>query len=275
MMRRWHEYAETFPLIEGNDFEKMVASVKRTKGNKDKPCLYRVRQGEQEGLDGRNRERACKQARVKCFWKKVTVADDDVEEFIDRHNDVRRHMTPEQREARVLLLRSQGRSTREIAEKVDTSRSTVQRTLDRLGDTAPEGQVVGTDGRRQKADRPGDAAESEILCSRCARIGQETPAPSKGGCSKCQAARAKDAKRAEKRGARVGAQRNGQAAFDQRPYRTAKGELSRQVDKLARLYGDKDSTDVERLQKHLAEFDEKFVAYWTKLRERSRKLQPA
>jgi hypothetical protein len=65
MMKRWHPYAETYPLVEGADFDRMVASVKRTKGNKDKPCLFRVRQGEQEGLDGRNRERACMAARVR------------------------------------------------------------------------------------------------------------------------------------------------------------------------------------------------------------------
>lgn len=271
VMKKWHPYAETYPLIEGEEFDKMVASVKKTKGNKDKPCLYRVRAGQDEGLDGRNRERACRAARVKCFWKKVTVSDEDVEEFIDRHNDVRRHMTPDQRAERVVKLREQGRSTREIAEKVGASQTTVLNDLkaaDRSGEQncSPDGskppgkpqppeKIVGQDGKQYPARQEdvGDAHEGPILCKRCQRVGVVADCPG------CKEARDKDAKRDRQKGKRQGPQRNGQVKFDSGPFKQHFGAVGRQIDSLARHYGAKGDKRIEALHKQLVEFKSAFT----------------
>jgi hypothetical protein len=263
----WHPYAETYPLLEGDEFDRMVASIRRTRGNAEKPCYYRMVKGEPQGLDGRNREKACKLAKVKCTWKKVVVADEDVEEFIDRHNDVRRHMTAEQRRERVAKLRAQGRSTYEIAEKVGASQATVRRDLEQTGDTAPS-EIVGQDGRKQKAHREddGDAAEGPVLCSRCKRIGKETPV----GCENCAEARKKDAKRAAKKGKAAGPQKNGQVAYDDRPLRDAKGVVTREIDKLARMYGMSGGKEHQALHEAHKTFQAAFAEFWRTCRSQKR-----
>jgi hypothetical protein len=189
------------------------------------------------------------------------------ERFVELMNDARRHESADViehrarlRRERVVAARQEGKSIRAIADAEDVSEKTVRNDLEKAGAEGsapelPEGKVSGRDGK--KYSPPGDAHEGPILCSRCQRIGKETPV----GCEKCKQAREADAKKANKKGTRSGAQRNGQPVYDWRGFRTAYGELTREIDKLARMYGAKDRKETEALHADLAEFKEAFTAY--------------
>ncbi|MGO9399717.1 MAG: Spo0J and IME4 domain-containing protein [Xanthobacteraceae bacterium] len=85
-----HPFAALFPLIEGEEFAELVASIKAN-GLREPVTIF-----ERKVLDGRNRERACKVARVKCRYKPLPRGVDPLQFVIDK-NLKRRHMTPSQR----------------------------------------------------------------------------------------------------------------------------------------------------------------------------------
>src|SRR5262245_41600943 len=117
----WHPFVEKFPLLEGAEWEAFKAGVKKTGGVKKNRPKYRVLpDGTKQGLDSRNRYRACKELGIKCDLEKVTVPDDEVIEFILRHNVRRRHMTAELRERLVIELKHEGESNRTIASTLGT-----------------------------------------------------------------------------------------------------------------------------------------------------------
>jgi transposase-like protein len=181
----FHPFAEKLPFIEdGPEWEAFKASIKATGGIKDNPILYREVNGQAQGLDGRNRAKACKELRIKPKYKKVKVKDEDVKTFILRHNVLRRHLTPEMRRAIVAELREDGQSTRQIAETLGTSKDTVHRDLQELAEsgvsnetTGPENPseklrpatVTGRDGKSYPATK---GASGVTLCERCQRVGK-------------------------------------------------------------------------------------------------------
>lgn len=91
MIRPFHPLADVFPLIEGEDFDKLVASVMASNGPRE-PII------EFEGmiLDGRNRARACEAAGVEARYSPLPAGVDPVEFVIDM-NIRRRHLTNDQR----------------------------------------------------------------------------------------------------------------------------------------------------------------------------------
>jgi transposase-like protein len=255
-----HPFADKFPLLEGEEFDALVASVKATGGNKDQRVLYRMVDGRPQVLDGRNRELACKKARVRCYYKQVKVKDEEVKDFILRYNVHRRHMTPELRRQIVAELRADGESTRQIAAAVGVSHTTVQNDLRESGGKNLPPEVQGRDGKTYAAAKPptdvGDAYEGPILCLRCARIGTPTPPD----CPKCAKARQAAA---NKRG--QGPQKNGQQAYDWRPFRDHVGAVARQIDKMCGHYGAARTATCEAVQDSLKTFVAKFEAVYSSL----------
>lgn len=84
-----HPVAELFPLIEGDEFDQLVASI-RDSGLEHSLVLS------PDGtlLDGRNRLRACREAGVEPRFE--VYEGDDITDYVVRVNIQRRHLTPGQ-----------------------------------------------------------------------------------------------------------------------------------------------------------------------------------
>jgi transposase-like protein len=262
-----HPFASKFPIPEGAEWDTFVVSIKATRGNKDNPILYRMVDGQPQLLDGRCREKACKQLGIKPTYKRVQVADEEVVPFIIRQNITRRHLTPELRRQLVAELRSAGGSERQIAGTLNISPATAHRDIVATRQRSPASNeapaaVTGRDGKSYPAIRPqniGDAHEGPILCDRCQRVGAVND------CAKCKEARQKAAQAANRKGTRVGPQKNGQQFFDWKSFGHDFGAIYRQVCKLGKLYGAKESHEAERLRDKLGEFKDDFEAWYKAL----------
>lgn len=181
-MIAWHPFAEKFPLLEGDEWKAFLESIKKSKGNRQ-PVSFRTVNGKKQGLDGRNRERACEELGLKCRYFEEIVEDDEVKEFILDANVHRRHMTAEMRREIVAELRADGKSTRAIAAAVGVTHPTILNDLKQSGGKSlPPEKVNGEDGKtypssQERANRlstnhvppppkinerePGDDTESE------------------------------------------------------------------------------------------------------------------
>ena len=106
-----HPLANLFPLIEGDEFDALVASIKAN-GLRDAVVL-------RDGmvLDGRNRQRACSAAGVECRYHSLPSEVDAVQFVIDK-NLKRRHLNDDQRRmvAARLATISRGRPSDNPAE---------------------------------------------------------------------------------------------------------------------------------------------------------------
>ncbi len=100
--RKFHPLANIFPLLEGEDFDQLVASVKASSGPREPIVIH-------DGmiLDGRNRARACEAAGVTPFFKPFE-GDDPVAYVVDL-NLKRRHLNDDQRRMVAAKLANMGR----------------------------------------------------------------------------------------------------------------------------------------------------------------------
>lgn len=110
-------------------------------------------------IDGRNRYLACKSLGIDPPAKEYPGTEEGLVAFIESLNEHRRHLTPEwlaqrreERRHRVLQLRLEGKSTRDIAKEVGASHETVRKDLGAVGDVLPE-VIVGRDGSHYMAGR--------------------------------------------------------------------------------------------------------------------------
>src|SRR5438105_5299423 len=130
----WHPFSEKFPLLEGQEWEDFKASIRKDKG-KIRSIEYRMVGGEKQGIDGRNRLKACRELKIKCPTKRVVLADEEVKDHVIRRNITdRRHMTKELRQSIVAELRADGESTRQIAEALAVSQATVRNDIAASGE---------------------------------------------------------------------------------------------------------------------------------------------
>lgn len=159
---KFHPFAEKFPLMEGKEYETFKDGIRATNGIKDDPILYRVVDGEKQGLDGRNRLIACRDLNIEPTFKQVAVPDDDVLAFILRKNVHRRHLTPKVRRSIVVELRKEGKSWRDIGDTTGISPRTAKRDLAAAGGAnATPDTVTGKDGKTYSATRPKAPAERD------------------------------------------------------------------------------------------------------------------
>jgi transposase-like protein len=202
----WHPHAKKYPMLAGDEYIAFRESIRR--GQK-LPVYYRLVKGRVQGLDGRNRLKACQELGIPCRMERVDIPDEQVPDFIDSLNLDRRHLTIEQRKILVKELRDQGQSTRQIADALGVSQSTVIRDiedtsvssgepngspeLDEPDDSRDETDktrdepaqpeqtptVKGRDGKTYSARR----RNGPILCDRCTRVGAIADCP---GCAEAR-----------------------------------------------------------------------------------------
>ena len=106
-------------------------------------------------LDGHHRKRIADELGITEVPSVVRtgLTEDQKRDHVLRLNLHRRHLTREQRQEIVSRLRSEGWSTRRIAEKIGVDHSTVVRGLTG-GANAPPETVIGADGKSYLANRP-------------------------------------------------------------------------------------------------------------------------
>jgi ParB-like chromosome segregation protein Spo0J len=139
-----HPLGDLFPLIEGDEFEELVASIK-AHGLRDPITI-------QDGmvLDGRNRQLACQAAGVRCDYQPLPVGQDPLTFVIDKNLN-RRHLTISQRAmvAAKLANLKDGQtkagtqicvpvSQEDAAERLKVSQRSVQSATKVKDDAAPE-----------------------------------------------------------------------------------------------------------------------------------------
>lgn len=88
---KFHPYSEIFPLLEGADFDELVADIKQH-GLREPIYLYRG-----DILDGRNRYRACQKANAKLQTTTFMGDDKAALAFVVSLNAKRRHLNESQR----------------------------------------------------------------------------------------------------------------------------------------------------------------------------------
>jgi len=168
----FHPAADIFPLMEGEEFDSLVADIK-SNGLREKMDLY-----EGKIVDGRNRYRALKQLgidpsadRSKYFRKAVYTHavggeikpheqnnDDRVRAYVISKNIHRRHLTAEQRRDLIgkLLEADPSKSDRQIGEMIKADHKTVgtvRAHKEATGEISPVEKRVGADGKRRKLAR--------------------------------------------------------------------------------------------------------------------------
>jgi transposase-like protein len=149
---KWHPLVLKFPELTGDRWDAFLDGIRATKGVRTTQVLYRVANGQKEGLAGRMRYKACKQLGLPCRMKRVRVPDAKVLEFVLIHDVNRRHLSPELERDIVAELRSQGMSARKIAKTMGTSKSAAGRAMQ--GVPTGTGRATGTDGKSYPATRP-------------------------------------------------------------------------------------------------------------------------
>ena len=162
---RFHPLADLFPLMEGTEFEELVADIK-AHGLREDIVLY-------DGmiLDGRNRYRACLAA-------DIPVATYMADKFITDHIDAvayvisanirRRHLKPKQKHELITkLIKAQPeKSNRQIAKTVGVSHPHVAKVrgdLEKSGDVETVTTSIDTKGRKQPAKKKATPAEPQPM----------------------------------------------------------------------------------------------------------------
>ena len=159
---KFHPLADIFPLMEGEEFDALVADIK-TNGLQDDITLH-------DGmiLDGRNRYRAClavgwsqSEIRERCFTYPYSI---DPLAHVISANIHRRHLTAEcRREIIAKLIKAQPeKSNRQIAATAKASHHTVEAVRTKMegrGQIAHVSERTDTRGRKQPAKKSPKGAD--------------------------------------------------------------------------------------------------------------------
>ena len=149
---KFHPFSEKFPLLVGKDWEEFKQSISQD-GFNTVPILFRVKDGEEEGLDGRNRWKACEELGIAPIIKEIKVEDEEVKELIIRLNLRRRQLDPASRAAIVADLLSEGKTYRQVADTVGVSPATVSRDAEAVSRETENGQHPSP-RRKPKKEKP-------------------------------------------------------------------------------------------------------------------------
>ncbi len=200
----FHPLCEQYPMMPDAEFTLLVADMKE--GGYDPRFPIFLFDG--KILDGRTKYLAAKHAKVEPVFKNLPK-DTDLEAFVERANEHRRHLTPEwitakrkERISRVAEKKTEGKSNRAIAQEEGVSEGQVRRDLEEAsgasgGDAPgmptpdvsgiPNGKVTGKDGKKYDAKK-------KKLCETCTRRGVRKDCPD---CAALNATKKKGPKKAK------------------------------------------------------------------------------
>ena len=157
----FHPIASMFPLMEGDEFDALVADIK-AHGQNQPIIIY-----EDMILDGRNRYRACIEAGVEpsaC----LSYVDSHAEAvaYVISANIRRRHLDADTKRKIIesLIKATPEKSDRTLAKEAKADRETISRARKRLtatGGMPPVEKRVGADGKTRKTPATETAAEIE------------------------------------------------------------------------------------------------------------------
>jgi ParB-like chromosome segregation protein Spo0J len=142
----FHPIASIFPLMEGEEFDQLVADVKAN-GQRELITVY-----QNQVLDGRNRARACHALGMEPRLTPFTGDDDAARAFVISKNLHRRHLTAaDKRKVIVDLIKAQPqKSDRQIAEMLKVSPTYVGKVRTEM---EAAGDVSTVDTRKDKRGR--------------------------------------------------------------------------------------------------------------------------
>lgn len=140
----FHPISEIFPLMEGEDFEKLKSDI-ASNGQREPVWLY-----EGKILDGRNRYLACKQLNREVETRLYEGS--DPRGFVISMNIHRRHLTAEQKRGLIaeLLRAAPQASDRKIAAQANVSHRTVADVRQATGQSVQLPAREGRDGKLRK-----------------------------------------------------------------------------------------------------------------------------
>jgi hypothetical protein len=148
----FHPLADIFPLMEGEEFDALVADIKAN-GLREAIVLY-------DGmiLDGRNRYHACRAAKAEPRFEKHFSEHHSADEalaLIISKNIHRRHLKPETKNKILaeLVAARPGMSDRQLAKEAGVSHPTIAKARKRAeatGKALPVAKRVGADGKARK-----------------------------------------------------------------------------------------------------------------------------
>jgi hypothetical protein len=253
-----------FPKPAKHEIDIIAEDMRQNGWDKTKPSFV----FQKHVLDGNTREAAAKLAGIKPYRRIFRGTKDEAIDFALRTEAMRRPLTPEQQEkylsyrrVKAADMREKGASTRAIADKLQISKTTVMRDLDKTAHATPE-TVTSADGRQ----RP--ARMTDNRCARCKRMYVNANVSVKG-CEECKRLRAEAA--AIKKGhtepgthePRRRKRTSGNAAYDFRKLNDFYGCLTREIDKMARPFDRINSPKTQELRKELADWKTHFVRVYT------------
>ena len=162
-----HPYTEIWPLMSGDDFEKLKADIKAN-GQRLPVLIY-----QDQVLDGRNRELACEQLGIEARYEKTPVTTDtEALALVVSLNNHRRHLTMEQRAFAAARLAKLGRggdygnqytSGYRSVERKPHETMTLNEAVEKIGDVS-----LGSAARAKIVISKGTAEDvEEVLSGKC------------------------------------------------------------------------------------------------------------
>jgi ParB-like chromosome segregation protein Spo0J len=149
-----HPLANSFPMMSDDELKELAADIE--KHSQREPIVFAEIDGVRTLIGGRHRLDACAMIGREAWTITVALEDDAaVRAFIISQNVHRRHLTPEQRQARLeaVIIANPEKSDRAIAKKVGVSQPTVSKTRKKMATTDKGFSVekrTGIDGRTRK-----------------------------------------------------------------------------------------------------------------------------
>lgn len=121
-MLSYHPLADVFPLIEGADFDDLVASIKKC------GLIHPIVLFEGRILDGRNRYRACLAAGIEPDFVDFDEVDPEKQAaLVEALNVTRRHLSDSQRALLAAQLTKKGTSQADMGRQMNVSERSVQK----------------------------------------------------------------------------------------------------------------------------------------------------
>jgi hypothetical protein len=149
----FHPLADIFPLMEGAEFEELVADIKKLHGLRDPLTMF-----ERKILDGRNRYRACREAGVEVKTELFEGDKESALAFVISKNICRRHLKSEKKRKIIegLIKANPEKSDRQIGKiaKADNKTvATIRAGLERREEIPHVSERTDSRGRQQPAKK--------------------------------------------------------------------------------------------------------------------------